>query len=94
MTGQDKQVALHVSKGAAAVGITIAPKGDSFLSTRTPSGESYGELSDYVSEWNAADIAEATLRNPRPHPAGPSALAQKVYNLKVAAVEVDKTAEV
>jgi hypothetical protein len=47
-------------------------------------------------DWNSADMSEVSSVNPhsKPHPAGPSTLAQKIHAVKVAVIEADKTASV
>ena len=85
-----------MSRAAATVGTRIAPAGDGFVTTRTLSGRSLGSLNHYSMDWNAADMGEVSSGNPQPtpHPAGPSALAQKMHQVKVAVIEADKTAGV
>jgi len=68
-----------------------APVGHGFISSRTPSGGSWGSLEHYVIEWNAADMGEVSSENP--HPAGPSRVAQKMYEAELALAEALKAVE-
>ena len=68
---------------------------DGFISKRTESGNSYGSIGIYVEDWNAADMAEVSS-NPRGHqlhPAGPSALAQRMHAVGSAAEYLLKTVD-
>ena len=56
---------------------------DGFISKRTESGNSYGSLEPFIDTWNNADMAEVSSNPSRgkPHPAGPSVMAQKMHTL-------------
>ena len=88
----ERQVSLHVGHAATA----IVSAGEGFVPSRTQSGKSLGSLGHYSMDWNSADMSEVSSANPhsRPHPAGPSMLAQKIHAVKVAVIEADKTASV
>ena len=91
----DRQVALHM--GAAASGIqSFFAAGGGLITPRTASGNSLGSLKQYCMDWNSADASEvSSASSPQsPHPAGPSALAQKMHILKLAVADADKTAAV
>ena len=77
---QEKAVSLHVSSAAQQADATLLKEGDGFLSKRTASGGSYGSLDPYIDTWNNADLAEVSS-NPQPHPAGPSAIAQRLFEV-------------
>ena len=66
------------------------------MSNRTTSGRSLGSLGHYSMDWNSADMSEVSTANPptKQHPAGPGALSQKMYAVKVAVAEAEKTAAV
>ena len=88
----ERQVSLHVGHAAAA----IVSAGEGFVPSQTLSRRSLGSLEHCCMDWNGADMSEVSSANPhsRPHPAGPSMLAQKIHTVKVVVMEVDKTAEV
>ena len=92
----DRQVSLHVSRAAGATGTQITPAGAGFVSNRTSSGKSMGSLEHYCMDWNSADMSEVSTANPQSkhHPAGPGALGQKLYAVKAAIAEAEKTAAV
>jgi hypothetical protein len=90
-------VTLHVSWATAAVStIRAASTSVGFVLMQTPSGNSLGSLGHHSMDWNNADMSEVTSGNPqaRPHPAGPSNLAQKMHAVKDSLVAADKAAEV
>ena len=64
--------------------MTLLKEEDGFVSHRTESGGSYGSLDPYVDTWNNADLAEISS-NPKPHPAGPSAVAQRLLEVAMTA---------
>lgn len=94
---------LHESTAAAQISSRITSEDDGYIAKRTDSGTSYGSAAIYAEDWNAVDLCEVTS-NPytgKPHPAGPSALAHRVYEAQVAigqaqraVVHVDQTAKV
>ena len=96
----DRRLTAHPGQGTSSAGIQITAAGDSpvwgFATLRTSSGRSLGSLEHYSIDWNGADMSEvsSTQIHPTRHPAGPSALAQKMHALKAAVHEADKTAEV
>src|SRR4051812_5593653 len=62
----------------------LAPREeDRFVPRQTGGDQAYGSLKSFVDAWNAADLAEVNS-NPKPHPAGPSALGQKMHDVMVA----------
>jgi hypothetical protein len=93
-----KQLTLHASPSKGVISLSktvkIIPAASSFVMTKTPSRNNLGYLGHYSMDWNNADVSEVTSGNPepRPHPAGPSNLAQKMHAAKVAIVEADKAA--
>ena len=96
----DRTVGLHFSVAAQRAKVVMPSKEDGFISKRTESGNSYGSLEPYHDTWNASDMAKVSS-NPTPHPAGPSALAQQIYEVGAAAEHLsramhvaDKTAKV
>lgn len=86
----DRMVGLHVSTAAEHAEVMMPSEEDSFISKRTESGNSYGSLEPYFNTWNASDLAEVSS-NPKPHPAGPSALARRMYEVDAAAVQLSRT---
>ena len=80
----DLRVGLHVSAAAQHAEALMPSEEDGFISKRTESGNSYGSLETYINTWNASDMAEVSS-NPKPHPAGPSALARRLYEVGAAA---------
>ena len=87
---QDTTVSLHVSSAAQQAEVTLPKEEDGFLSKRTESGGSYGSLEPYIDTWNNADMAEVTS-NRNPHPAGPSATAQRMYEVGVHAERLGRS---
>ena len=83
---------MHVAPAAGA----IVSAGEGFVPNRTLSGKSLGSLEHYSMDWNGADMSEVSTMNapPKQHPAGPSVLAQRLYAVKLAVNEADKTAAV
>jgi hypothetical protein len=81
---QGKTVSLHVSACAQQAEVVMPREEDGFISRRTESGGSYGSLEPYVDTWNNADLAEVSS-NPKPHPAGPSATAQRLFEVAMTA---------
>ena len=77
---KDTTVSLHVSSAAQQAEVTLLKEEDGFVSKRTESGGTYGSLEPYVDTWNNADLAEVSS-NPKPHPAGLSAIAQRVFEV-------------
>ena len=76
--------------------MTSSAGGDGFVSMWTKSGEhSLGSLQSWAREWNDTYMSEVSS-NPRlgAHPAGPSALGHKMYNVKLAVFKAEKTAAV
>jgi hypothetical protein len=75
---------------------SIIPAASSFVATKTSSGRSLGSVGHYSTDWNNADTNEITsgTSEVRPHPAGPSNLAQKMHTAKLALIEADKAAMV
>lgn len=99
----DGTIVLHGGAATRLVERTMIPVDDGFVAQRTESGRSLNSLEFYAHDWNAADSEEATS-NPhlvQPHPAGLSALSQRVYEAEVAAdvmkralKSIEKTAKV
>ena len=86
----DRTVRLHVSTAAQHAEVTMPSEEDGFISKRTESGNSYGSLEPYIDTWNASDMADVSS-NPKPHPAGPSALAWRMYEVDAAAERLSRT---
>ena len=89
----DGTIVLHGGAATRLVEKMMTPADDGFVGKRTESGRSLNSLEFYAHDWNSADSEEVTS-NPRlvqPHPAGLSALSQRVYDAEVAA-EVMKRA--
>ena len=82
-------VGLHVSAAAQHAEVLMPSEDDGFISKRTESGNSYGSLEPYVNTWNASDMAEVSS-NPKPHPAGPSATAQRLFEVGAVAERLSR----
>ena len=83
----DGTIVLHGGAATRLVETMMAPSDDGFVAKRTESGRSLNSLEFYAHDWNAADSEEVTS-NPHlalPHPAGLSALSQRVREAEVAA---------
>ena len=60
-----------------------------------PSADSSGSMEQYNTDWNAADINEATSSDPSiDHPAGPGRVAQSLHALQSAVLQLTTAAEV
>ena len=86
----DRTVGLHVSTAEQHAEVTMPSEEDGFISKRTESGNRCGSLEPYIDTWNASDMAEVSS-NPKPHPAGPSALARRMYKVEAAAERLSRT---
>ena len=99
----DGTIVLHGAAATRLVEKMMTPSDDGFVAKRTESGRSLNSLEFYAHDWNAADSDEVTS-NPHlnvPHPAGLSALSQRVHEAEVAAdvmklalKSIEKTAKV
>ena len=89
----DRTVDLHLSAAAQQARITLPLEEDGFLSKRTESGGSYGSLEPYLDTWNNSDMAEVSS-NPKPHPAGGSATAQRMYEVGAIAERLSRSIHV
>ena len=87
---QDQIVSLHVSSAAQQAEVTLPSEEDGFISKRTDSGNTYGSLEPYVDTWNNSDLAEVSS-NPKPHPAGPSATAQRMFEARLLAERLGRS---
>ena len=98
---------MHGGAATRLVEMMMTPSDDGFVAKRTESGRSLDSLEFYAHDWNAADSDEVTSNphlNPHlnvPHPAGLSALSQRVHEAEVAAdimkfalKSIEKTAKV
>ena len=86
----DRTVRLHVSTAAQHAEVVMPSEEDGFISKRTESGNSYGSLEPYINTWNASDMAKVSS-TPKLHPAGPSALARRMYEVDAAAEHLSQT---
>jgi hypothetical protein len=89
----DTTLQLHASAGAHRASFLVPSETDGFVPRRTESGNSFGSCQPYVDAWNASDLAEMSP-NPRPHPAGPSMLARRMYEVDHALLAAKETAKV
>ena len=83
----DGTIVLHGGAATRLVEKMMTSADGGFVGKRTESGRSLNSLEFYAHDWNAVDLEEVTS-NPhlvQPHPAGLSALSQRVYEAEVAA---------
>ena len=83
----DRTIVLHAGAAARSVSTKVLSVEDGFIAKRTESGRSLDSLEPYARDWNSVDLDEVTS-NPHPvppHPAGLSALCQRVHEADVAA---------
>ena len=87
---------MHESAAARTISVRSPSAEDGYVARRTESGRSLDSLQGYADDWNAVNLSEVTS-NPhpvRPHPAGLSALSQRVHEAEIAVDVVKKALQV